>query len=62
MASALVVPDIESLNPSIARTVYETWSCLGYSTTLVDLHQINFDPVIRVERTLPMRTDGILRT
>jgi putative NADPH-quinone reductase len=52
MSSALVVishPDPNSLNHALANVVQDTWVRLGYSTVLVDLHQIGFDPVMSID-------------
>ena len=51
MASAIVVvshPDPSSFNHALAAAVSDTWAHFGYSTELIDLHQIGFDPVMSV--------------
>jgi putative NADPH-quinone reductase len=51
VASAIVVvshPDPNSFNHALAVAVSNTWARSGYSTKLIDLHQIGFDPVMSV--------------
>ena len=51
MASAIVVvshPDPNSFNHALAAVVSDIWAQSGYSTDLIDLHQIGFDPVMSV--------------
>lgn len=55
-------PDPMSLNHALARAVAQAWGDLGHSTDFIDLHAIEFDPILSAEEARGrVSTDAMVR-